>query len=450
MAQPAAAGVRPRGPGQNRRALGPHFAMAHPDRGPQHARSLVFVSKRPPAADGTARGALWSILIAVGFFLLSHPRDMFPRLTTSVWWIMALSLLVVLIDVRRVRWPVPPWTVLLFLGVCSASVMWSISPSDTVRAVGLYGAIALFASLVAANTDTPALLRGIVWGALIVAGVALWAVWTDRTGSGGPIGVRPIVGVHGNRNVLSYTLLLGLCAVLSYRPQGRVRSFRWGAALLIVLGTLVLARSGTGLVSATVLIIVAVVLATARRFDLFASLRSRVIGLVAVVTTVVIGLLNVDAIFDLFGKKGDFSGRMPVWKAILEVWSESPVGGYGWGAIWQYSWFHAEPNVPKAVIDQKAGLWYAHGHNSVFDIVPQLGVIGVVSFVVIVVFAVRSVFVHVDQRERMTVRWITMGMLGFLVCGITEPMISIPAGWFMIVTIAAGAQRLAQSRNLVV
>ena len=152
----------------------------------------------------------------------------------------------------------------------------------------------------------------------------------------------------------------------------------------------------------------------------------------------------------MLGKKGDFSGRMPVWRAITEVWADSPVGGYGWGALWPYSWFHPEVNYTKGLIDQKAGLWYSHGHNSVLDILPQIGLVGAASLVVVVVLAIRWVFVPVDEAEYATVRWIALGTLGFLVYGITEPMVAIPVSWFLLVVIAAGSQRLARGRGLVV
>ncbi|WP_169796312.1 O-antigen ligase family protein [Sanguibacter suarezii] len=353
-----------------------------------------------------------------------------------------------LIDVRRVRWSAPPWTILLFLGICAASVLWSVGPSDTERSVGLYGAIALFACLVVANTETPALLRGVIWGALIVAGIALWAVWTERIGAGGPIGVNPVVGVHGNRNVLSYTLFIGLCAVLCYRPRGRLKLLRLIVVFSVVLGTLVAARSGTGFVSAAVVIVGAIAFEFVRRLNPFATVRSRVIGCSLVAAAFLVSLASFGTISELLGKTGDFSGRMPVWSAIVEVWSDAPVGGYGWGAIWPYSWFHPQVTPQKWNIDQKAGLWYAHGHNSVFDLLPQLGVVGVVAFVLIVAVAVRWVLVSLDAVEFSTVRWIAVGILGFVVYSITEPMLAVPVGWFLLVILAADAQRLAHSRRL--
>ena len=59
-------------------------------------------------------------------------------------------------------------------------------------------------------------------------------------------------------------------------------------------------------------------------------------------------------------------------------------------------------------------------------------------------------FRSVDDVDYVTVRWIALGMIGILVYGVTEPMVAVPVGWFVLVTIAADAQRLARSRELVV
>lgn len=447
MAQPAAAGVRPRGPSQNRRALGPQFSTAHPDRGPRHARSLVVVSTRPPAADGTARGALWSALIAVSFFLLSHPREMFPNMTTSLTYLAIVCLVVVGVDARKVAWPVLPWTIVLFLGICATSLFWSVGPPDTVSALKLYGSIALLGAVVVSNTDVGALLRGIVWGAFIVAGLTLLVLWMKHAGWQVPAATTEVAGFHGNRNVVSYTLVLGLSAALCYTPRGRWGAVRWFVALATILGVLVLAGSGTGWMAAAMLIAARIGLAIAHRCDLFQSLRARLIGFAALAGAAIITLSSLGRVSELLGKTADLSGRGPLWDAILSIWPDAPFGGYGFGAIWSYSWFRAHPNGPKAQIDEKTGAWLAHGHNMFLDLLPQVGLVGVLALIIVIVMAVRWLFVPLTETQHHAARWAAFGMLGVLLCGVTEPMIAAPVGWFVVVVTAATAQRLARSRD---
>ena len=447
MAQPAAAGVRPRGPDRDRRTMGAHFVTAQPDRGPQHARSLIVVSKRRPAADGTARGAMWSALIAISYFLMSHPREMFPNFTTSMWFLALLSLVVMAIDARMVSAPVLPWTVVLFLGICTMSVFWSVGPSDTVRALGLYGSIALLGALVVSNTDVAALLRGIVWGAFIVAGLTLSVLCMKLAGWQVPASATEVAGFHGNRNVVSYTLVLGLCAALCYAPRGRWGVLRWLVVLCAILGVLFLARSGTGWLAAAMLIATRAALALAHKFDLFHSLRARLMGFVAVAGTATASLASLGSVSELLGKTADLSGRGPLWDAILSIWRDAPFGGFGFGAIWSYSWFAAHPNEPKTLIDERTGAWLPHGHNMFLDLLPQVGLVGVLGSIIVILMAVRWLFVPLTEKQYLAARWAALGLLGVMLCGITEPMIATPVGWFVVVVTAATAQRLARSRD---
>ena len=449
MAQAADAGTRTVGLARDPQALGRRPLTRQSTPGPQHARSMVPVSRRTPAADGTARGALWSGLVAVGFFLLSHPREMFANLTMSLWFLASLSIIVAVVDSRRVSWPVPPWTVVLFLSICSISVLWSVGPPDTVRAVAMYGSIALYASLVVSNTDTAALLRGIVWGALIVAGLTLTVAWVRHTGGQGPASTTEFAGFHGNRNVVSYTLVMGLCAALCYPPRDRRAALRRVGALVTLFGVLFLTGSGTGLISAAALLATSIALAIARRWDLFALLHVRITGFAVAGGLTLLALESLGKVSQLLGKTPDLSGRGPLWSAILTVWSDAPVGGYGFGAVWSYSWFMAHPNEPKELIDEKTGAWLAHGHNAIFDLLPQVGLIGVMALVIVVLVAARWLFVPLRREEYLAARWAALGLLGVMLCGLAEPMIAVPIGWFVIVAAAATAQRLASVRHLV-
>lgn len=392
-----------------------------------------------PAPTGSWRGVLWSVLVAIGFFQLTHPRAMLPSFTMSMWWLAALCALVALVDIRHLRLPRPPWTVLAFCAVCSASMLWSIGPSDTARALGLYGWIILFACLVVANTTTAVLLRGIVWGALLVVASTLWALWLEHSGGTVPAAITPMAGFHGNRNVVSYSLVLGLSALLS-RPVGRSWGLaRWGISFIAIAGVIVLTGSGTGIVAGLVLVAAAAALSVARRWDVFGSVKSKMIGCAAVGAIALGSLAALEPLTSALGRRADLSGRQPLWEAILDVSGESPLGGYGLGAVWSYSWFSASWNSVKDTIDQSVG-WFPHGHSLFFDLLPQVGVVGVVVAAIVLSAAGSRVFFPVPDASYDSARWGLFAVLGVFMCGLTEPMFAIPVGIFVAVT-AAGVTR---------
>lgn len=444
---------RPRPAGRGTHAPSGTMSAPGPAVGlPRHvARSARALSRRrPPASRGTWRGLLWSSLVAVAFVVLSHPREVIPDFSQSLLYVAVPVLLVVLVDVRAVRPPTVPWTVAVFLLLCAASLLWSVSPDDTAHALALYGGIALFACLAVGNTETSVLLRGIMWGAVLIAVAAVWAVGAGFEWAGGPIGEAPLRGVNGNRNIVSYTLVLGLAAALSNRPLASGRAWRriarwaaWGAAPVVLVSVLFLTRSGTGLAAAAVLLVAAVALAVARGTRLFATLLSKVVGATVAVLLLLLASAAAQAVFTLLGRRTDFSGRVPLWRAIVDVWSEAPVLGYGWGAIWPYSWFMPETaSAAKDQIDVETGYWLSHGHNIVFDLLPQLGILGVALLVLMVGCSVGWLFVPLNNRDYVVARWATLGVLALLVNGVSEPMLSVPVGWFTLVAIAAGTARL--------
>ncbi|MBF0722784.1 O-antigen ligase family protein [Sanguibacter inulinus] len=384
--------------------------------------------------------------MAIGFFLLSHPRELFPSLTESLWRLAALSLVVVVLDLRRVKFPAVPWTVAAFLGICLASALWSVEPSDTLRAVRLYCLIAVFACLAVANSTVQTLVRGIVWGALLVAGATFWTLWLQETGAQVPNAATPVAGFHGNRNVISYTLVLGICALLCFQARGLFARVRWTMAFASMVFLLLTTRSGTGIVAAVVLPVAAVMLTAARRWDPFGSKWAKMAAYAVVVASAAAALATLSSVAALLGRRSDLSGRGPLWDAIVEVWSQSPWGGYGFGAVWSYSWFSASPSAVKAQIDQLSGQRLAHGHSILFDLLPQLGVLGVVAVVAIFALSGRWIFTPVDDTEYSAARWGLLGVLGVALSGFTEPMLAVPVGWFVVVSAAAATQRIGRRR----
>jgi len=411
---------------------------------------------QPLAREGTWRGLMWSAVIALGFVVLSYPRDLLPDFEASLGWLAALVAAVAMADVKNLRAPWIPVPVLLFLVLCGTSVVWSVSPDDTVRALVLYGGIAVFGCLVVSSTEISVLLRGISWGAVAVAALTLWAVLMGYAGAGGPVGEAPVLGYHGNRNIVSYSLVLGLAAVLAGRPTLRAgdgRSVwtlvRWGAPIPVIVVVLVLTRSGTGMVAAAALVCAALLMAVARRTRVFATATSKVVGLVVAALAVLLASTITQSVFEALGRRTDFSGRVPLWRAVVDVWQEAPLLGYGWGAIWPYSWFAPESLTEvKQQIDVEAQTSLSHGHNIVFDLLPQLGLVGVVLLAVLIGGAVAWLFVPLGEREYVVARWTSLGSLALVVNGVSEPMLSIPIGWFVLVTVSASSSRLRRDGAL--
>ena len=96
----------------------------------------------------------------------------------------------------------------------------------------------------------------------------------------------------------------------------------------------------------------------------------------AVIGSVVV-FLNLNFIFGLFGRQTSLTGRIPMWKFLINnVIRQSPWVGYGFGAIWTIPSFrfgmHQAQGWPGPIMN---------GDNGFMDIFLHLGAIGLLLFI---------------------------------------------------------------------
>lgn len=376
----------------------------------------------------------------MAFFELTHPTRIIPDFPLANIVLAAFTGVVLIIDHRNVRLPRVPWTVVTYLALCTASVLWSINRSDTLHLTLLYAWIALFAAICVAQTDTQTLLRGIAWGGVLVVVVTLISVVVDpkRFGSGllfpgsGP-------GVHGSRGVVAYSLVLAMAAAVSRQSSTVRKRIEIVVSVIIILVGVAITPAATGRVGAAMVLVGWLVLVVLRRLHGRAFVAVMAGLLAVVVTAIVVGLFNLGEIAAAFGRSPDFSGRFKVWGAIIPAWLGAPVAGYGFGAVWYYGWWRLDGSDLLTRMNYAAGTFFYHGHNLFMDVLPQLGVLGVVSaLLVLAVLAARGIAGF--RRGSGSSTWALLLLTAVLVMGIAEPMLSVPVGWFSVIAATAAAR----------
>ncbi len=400
------------------------------------------------AQPGTWRGVLWTVVIALDFFWVSDPRVLTP-FDDSLRNACVVTVLAVLATLPQARWPRPAWSVLCVVIVGFTSVLWSAYPdvsyAFTMKAV----LVAALATTVVTYADARTVAHGMTLGGVVVLAVSWFALARDMPGAAVPLGTQGhLAGVGGNRNILAYTLVIALAFAVSQlpsRPWGRALALT-GTAILLV--GLYLAESGTGMVAALVVVASAVALALVDRRGPSAQARSarrrwRTRGIV--LGALVAGMVAVDLIGRLLGRDlGSLSGRVPLWESI---WSSTTGAqrwfGAGWGAVWPHGWEPAPPNPDFLEIIGRTGFWLGHGHNAALDLLPEIGLVGVV---VVALTYVQAVAGGLAQRDPALAtparlqasRTVLLGVGALVLFGLTEPMSTIPLGWFTIVVLATG------------
>ncbi len=376
----------------------------------------------------------------MAFFELTHPTRIIPDFPRANLVLAAITGVVLLLDRRNVRLPRVPWTVVTYLALCAASVIWSINRSDTLHMTLLYGWIALFACICVAQTDIQTLLRGIAWGGVLVVAVTLISVAVDpkRFGSGLLFpGTGP--GVHGTKGVVAYSVVLALTAALMRTPPGTRSRIDIGLTLAINTVGIFIANASTGHIGAACVVAGWIVIHYLRRLQGRALVRAwTLVGVVAVAIGVTAILLR-DRVSAFLGERAGFNGRFTIWGAVINGWLEAPIAGHGFGAVWFYGWWRLDGSPVLDRMTQAANVDFYHGHNIFLDILPQLGVLGLAAAVLLLgMLALRGVARLSGPSAAPP--WALLVLIAVLVMGVAEPMFSVPVGWFCLVAAVAASR----------
>lgn len=421
---------------------------------PRHRMPVVVTEPTGPvetrAQAGTARGAAWIVFIAVELYLMSNPLVFIPGFALSLDDALALALAFGLLQWRWLRPGRVPWSVVLFLGFAGLSQLWSGFPSESRFAWEVYLAIAVMAWFTATQVKPAVLSHGLLAGGVLVTAISCYAAWAAIPGSVlPPDGGGVIAGVGTNRNILAYTLALSLPA-LGVPPRSLVGRLVWLLGLGVVLMGMVLAGSGTGLIVAAFCVLVVLAMRSLewvgrRSRRLQRALRAGLAGAL-LVAPLALGVLAA-----LLGRDATtFSGRTYLWASTWEVSKDALWGGYGWGVVWRHPWLPAPYNhVEDRIILGADGTWYSHGHNSVFDLLPQVGLIGVaLALAIHVAIALRAVRSRAAAARMSATdpeasrdaydasRLLVLGLAALMLFGAMEPLFTIPIGWFVLVMVA--------------
>lgn len=392
---------------------------------------------RSVAAPHSWRGHLWALVIAVDFYLVSNPlvfEDSFFRSLGGAVLVTSLAVVVTF------PWaPIPKFSAPLvaFLGWGLASAGWSIGPSSTLIFWLQAFLVAALAVTIAAQVAPLVLTEGLVLGGVLVSLLSWYAHLEELPGASFLTldGLVGIAGVGTNRNILAYTLAIALGAVVAHVPTSRPGRLAWGMAALFTAFTLYSADSTTGYSAGLAAFVASLSVACYQRFGgwllgsrlrLWSSTLGLASGLVAVLYT--------------FARVGGediltISGRLPFWEAGWEVARDQLFRGYGWGAVWAHPWAPAGPNDVAARIYTEAGLFLSHGHNSLVDVLVELGLVGVALVLVIhgwiLIKGARGAVRAAKRREGGAYARLLLATLAAIsVTGISEPMSVIPVGWW--------------------
>jgi O-antigen ligase len=341
-----------------------------------------------------------------------------------------------------------PTTLVLFAGWALASVFWSTDVSRSLWGWVSLAGIALLAVTIGHVRDTLQTVRAlgdvmrvvlsVSLGLEILSGILLDTPLAFLGIQGDIAQFGPIQGVFGTRNLLGFAAVL---ALITFLVEYRTQSVRPGVSLFsVVLGGVVavLSDSPTVVVLAAAVGVAAGALALVRRASPHRRTTLQWVLGGTLVVAIIAGYLARHPIIAWLGAGTDFSTRANLWASILVYQRIRPVQGWGWFGPW------AQSELPFWAVNFSAGQSHASGLNAYFDVLLQLGWVGLVLFLAFVGFAFLRAWLVASERRSIIYAWTPLIIVALLVDSMFESFTLWGFGWLLLVLCAV---RAGQSRS---
>ena len=192
-------------------------------------------------------------------------------------------------------------------------------------------------------------------------------------------------------------------------------------AYILLVGTfIVMAHAVTALIVVFLYTLFMMALFLARRLERRTAL---VLGLVSIpifALVIVAGLPYLSDLLGFFGRDLTLTGRTELWGGILQSISKQPFLGYGYYAFW----LGLNGESANVIL---ANHWiFGYAHNGMLEILLQLGLVGLIIFLITFVQATRHAWVGFRHGRSIGVEWYTGIIFMTLLYNIDEVTVLFP------------------------
>lgn len=341
-----------------------------------------------------------------------------------------------------------PTSLLMFLVLALISLLWTTDRGDTLAGwVWLFGFAFLAITIghirdtlqtVRAIGDTLRVLLGLSLGVEILSGILLDTPFTFLAVEGNLAIGGPIQGLFGTRNMLGFVAVIALITFFiewrsqSLTPQIAVPSIALAGFLAL------LSASPTVLVLAVAVGVVTAALTIVRHTP--ASRRNLVQWMLGALVTASLGVafLFRHQVIAWMGAGSDFSTRADLWNEILDFVAVKPMQGWGWFGPWQRG------EYPFTYINYLLNDRHETALNAFFDVLLQLGIVGLLLFAVLGGVALVRSWLVASVRRSVLYAWTPLVLVTLAVDSMFESFTLADSGWFMLVLCAL---RAGQSKS---
>lgn len=248
----------------------------------------------------------------------------------------------------------------------------------------------------------------------------------------------PIEGFVGNRNPFAAIALFAAITGLVLLMERRIRKADGLTTLAMAAVVHVFTQSATVTVAAVYLAALALAALVIRRVPVHAK---KALSFTVLACTAIAAVLTIKfrvEIFAMVDRSGDASHRTEIWRQVIAAAEHRPEGwGFvGYWPIWEQ---------PYAGILDRAGLVATHSHNAFLDAWLQLGLIGLVLLLGMLVLTFGSAWRLVERAGRgdtfVPLGWVML-TAALSLQALTESRLLVEGGWFLLVALFSSAPQV--------
>jgi O-antigen ligase len=320
------------------------------------------------------------------------------------------------------------WPLFLLYSVVLLSVIWSDAPKVSFLRLGALVGSTLFGLYFGTRypLKMQLVLLGWTFGMAAVLSVIFSLLFPDYS-----IGTGPFegmwLGIYEHKNALGMNMAIGFTVFLVLSHCYPARRWRFRALALASVIVILFADSATSLVECIVMSWVFLLVKTLQPWTKVTRLRAWFVagsGLLLCASP----FLFYEKIVAALGRDVELTGRLVVWGLVWDNITQRPLLGYGYFAFWRG-------------VDGPLGylISIADGSgNGLLDLLSELGLLGLVAFLIVYVVFVRRSFIALREWRIPEAIWPLFFLAWLPVVDITEDAILRPnqVPWVLFIAVA--------------
>lgn len=294
------------------------------------------------------------------------------------------------------------------IGFAFASIFWSYVPDVTLRRLVAFSGTTMFGIYLSSKYTIEEQLKLLVWTFGIAVLLSfVFAIALPQYGLESGVHAGLWRGIYSHKNTLGVNMATSSIIFLIMAINSKVkRALLWigfcSSVILVIL-------SGASSSLANVLIIVLIYFfCQLFRLRLTIQIPLLICLIIIGVWTNILVTNNLDFLLGLLGKDSTLTGRTELWQLTWASIQKEYWLGYGYRAFW------TEGNSEASIINTTLSWIVPHAHNGLLQLWTNLGLLGVIIYLVGFLNIFIRAFVQFQQNKQWEFCWIIL-LLSFIV-----------------------------------